>query len=165
MTERVFSIADLGLQQDGGPPCNCFQCQLSHTFSCHLRKIRGEEFPKPIVVSGHLPQSKIAHALVPHFVLFSADGKCTDIILWENMSEKQLRAWLPAPSAGESLSCLVDQINGAVQLREMARMEPHQLPQAISTEIEGGRYLSARFILERWGELGPIIESIHGGLR
>jgi hypothetical protein len=158
MNERVFGMADLPPRHnDGRLRCGCFQCRLSASFSEHLRDVRGNSFPEPIMLVGHLPPLDPIRVLVPHFVLFLADSEYVDIILWEIMSEKQLHSWLPSPSADLRLRLLVDRIDGALRLREMARKQSRRIPDSVLSELRRGRYLSARFMLERWDELDPVL--------
>lgn len=44
----------------------------------HLRDVRGSRFPEPIVLVGHLSARDPMRTLVPHFVLFLADGAFVD---------------------------------------------------------------------------------------
>jgi len=161
MSERVFEMKDLTWPEGAVCPSEspCLSCGLVKVFVNHLTEIRVNSSSLPpcsceIELAGHdfsLPKDG---EIIPHFALVRKSPCNIDVVLWERMSRNTFTAWAPAGSSKERLELLRTSVDRLIELRRKYRSGAATVPYSIRRSLADGRYLSARFILEYWNDLG-----------
>lgn len=73
-----------------------------------------------------------------------------DVVMGERMDSSQLLIWLPRDTCLADLEAARATIPRLIAVRKTYRSGKITVPREISLQLEAGRYLSARFMLDHW---------------